>query len=390
MAVPESMEEGLRTRLRPAAVPPAATIWRRLVPALAARPARGQTRRRLLQSGGGAVLAVLATVSIALASSPQLRQQLGALSAVGGSGNRLTSLQPAPPFTVFQPTTLPDGWQLLVRAYRPDQASSGQTHGAVPTAMLLAAGAGGKGDAALEQAATEGAQQLLATSTTSALVLIYTTGEGQRIDLLEQRAGGRGLPAGTPVALHQTTGVATQVGTDAVLTWVEQGTWLELHTPLGQTAALRFADRLRPSAVTTSGSVHAPPEQPAPATPIPLSRRVAAVTTPAVTDATLADRCGAWREEPGGQLSIAGSQQATCVAKAVVSNAAFSSVGVSVIPWRDAAAQLGLDPARGPDGNPLVLAVDLEDGAGVAGWQVILDKGTGHPYLVVQLQHGSP
>ena len=314
-----------------------------------------------------------------------LRQQLGVLSGVGGSGNHLTSLQPAPPFTVLQPTNLPGGWQLLVRAYSPNQANSGQTPLPAPMVMMVAAGAGGKVDAAVAQSATDQTRHLLANSVTPTLVLIYATSAGQLIDLVELSSSGRSLPAGTPVTIHQATGAETQDGANAVLTWVEQGTWLELHTPLGQAASLQFADQLQPSVVT---STHATVAQTVLPTRVPLAQRVAAVTIPTISDAVLTARCRAWQAEPDGQLAITGSKQATCIAQAVVGAGEFPSVGVSVIPWHDLAAQLGLNPARGPAGDPLVLAVELEDGSGVASWQVILDKGTGHPALLVQLTRG--
>lgn len=383
---PESVEQALTARLRPAQVPPANDTWRRLTPALFGQSRSGHSRRRVLQVGGGALLTVLATVSLALASSPQLRQQLGVLSGVGGSGSHLSSLQPSPSFPVLQPPSLPSDWRLLVRAYNPNQAKSGRPQ--LPVPMLITAGSDGKVDAALAQAATEQAQRLLGDGATPTLVLIYATNMGQLVDLVEQSGQGRSVPAGTPVAIHQARGVVTQDGANAVLTWIEQGTWVEVHTPLGQAAALQFADRLQASAMANAGSAQVPTGQPALATRVPLAQSAAAVTTPTIADAALASRCGAWQAEPDGHLSIAGSQQAACVAKAVAGAGNFPSVGVSVLPWQDAAAHLGLDPARGPAGNPLVLAVDLENGTGVAIWQVILDKGTGHPYVLVQLKPG--
>ncbi|GEM_PF-3022509 len=333
------------------------------------------------------MLAVLATASLALAGSPQLRQQLVALSGVGGSGNRITSLLPAPAFTVLQPTSLPPETQLLVRAYNPNQASSGQTP--LPVPMMLAAGAGGRVDAAVAKAATDRAQQLLGNGTTSTLVLIYVTDGDQLLELVEQPGSGRTLPAGTPVVIGHADGVLTRGDTGIVLTWFQQGTWLEIHTGLSQAQALQFAVRLQSSTLTSDGGAPSA-SQPALPTHVPLAQRVAAVTTPSISDAILAGRCGSWPAEPAGHLGYAGSQQATCVARAVVGAVAgdFPSSGVSLVPWRDAAAQLGLDPARGPSGNPPVLTVELGDNAGVAGWEAVLDKGTGHPYLLVQLKRG--
>ncbi|MGI8916060.1 MAG: hypothetical protein ACR2JY_20185 [Chloroflexota bacterium] len=260
MVNPESLEEALTTRLRPAQVPPAGDTWSRLTPALFGPARGGQSRQRVLQVGRGALLAVLATVSLALASSPQLRQQFGVLSGVGGSGSHVTSLQPAPPFTVLQPARLPNGWRLLVRAYDPNQASSGRPH--LPVPMMITSGADGKVDAALAQSAAALAHRLLGDGTTPTLVLIYATDSGELIGLVEQPGNGRNLPAGSPVAIHRAKGVALQDGVDAVLTWIERGTWLELHIPLGQAAALQFADQLQPSALTVVGSAQAATSQP--------------------------------------------------------------------------------------------------------------------------------
>ena len=119
-------------RLRPPTVPPASETWRRLQLQLsdARRPRRASVIS--LRVVLAALAALMATAGIALASSPDLRQQLAAAVGMASLGNRVSSLQP-PPFRVFQPTSLPDGLRLVAEAttarriYSSDRAAAPRT-----------------------------------------------------------------------------------------------------------------------------------------------------------------------------------------------------------------------------------------------------------------------
>jgi hypothetical protein len=59
--------------------------------------------------------------------------------------------------------------------------------------------------------------------------------------------------------------------------------------------------------------------------------------------------------------------------------------GYDLSSWAAAAARLGLDPARGPAGDPQVYLVQL-DVSEHGGWVVVLDAATAEPYLVAPLR----
>jgi len=114
---------------------------------------------------------------------------------------------------------------------------------------------------------------------TKSVVLVYATGPGQLIDLLEHTAAGKTLPAGDAVAIHQPMGRITLSGATTFLFWMEHRTWPEIHTRLDRQQMLQFANRLQVSPLTSFASSEAAAALRVQPTPVPLAQRIAEVET---------------------------------------------------------------------------------------------------------------
>src|SRR5260370_12025841 len=117
----DPIENLLRQHLQPVDLPPASFIWS------AVRPRLGSTKRGapITQVALGLALLIALSASLALAS-PDVRTWLGNVGvSMSGSGGRVDSLYPAPPFAVLQPTAVPQGWTLLANGYYPGPTPNG-------------------------------------------------------------------------------------------------------------------------------------------------------------------------------------------------------------------------------------------------------------------------
>ena len=134
---------------------------------------------------------------------------------------------------------------------------------------------------------------------------------------------------------------------------------------------------------TTEAGQHLPHPQFTP-TGITLAQRVDTVEAPKASREVIRDRCGVWDGDPGSLAEI--SEQARCVARVAMGvDEIKGSSGTSRRNWREEAERLGLDPALGPSGNPMIWSVQFEFSEGRS-LVVVLDAATGEPYLIVRLR----
>lgn len=399
MVNPDQIKEMLHARLRPTHVPSPDPAWWRLQSTLRAPGARSQTRGRAVLVGLGVLVAILATMSIALASSPDLRQQLAGMVGMASKGNRISTVQPPPPFTVFQPMELPAEMQLVAQAYSPGSVGNGQpswsgvesgvARPSIVGASAQRAGSSGP-DSQVLTTARRRAQDLLGTTKEATLVLVYASPDGRIVAVVEQSALGKTPSSGDPVTINRATGTVVTSDHETIVRWIVQNTFLQVYATMDRGAAIAFANDLQPTALTSAASTQAVAAQAtalrALPTRIPLAQRVAAVETPTVNAAAVARTCGRWDPDLFRTAPTASFDQVKCVARTIVGIDQPGSSGLSRYSWHEAAARLGLDPSVGPKNDPTVWLAELDDRTESQGWVVVLDTQTGQPYLVVFLK----
>ncbi len=386
----EELEQRLAQRLRPVHVPTAETTWRAVQARLHGDRERGTGHpapRLMMRVGLALLTALMITTTVVLAGSPAAREQVRAIAGVvgiGGTGSRVTALQPTPPFAVLQPSYLPPGMQLVAQSYNPGPTADGRP--SVSATGAMSRGGGNDVDPAIVTAAAQRAQELLGDGREAMVVLIYAAGPEQFVEVVERSASGRALPAGDPVRLRNTQGAFTQRDGRDVLSWIEGDVFVEVYTTMGRAEALRVATGLQQTTLT---AVEAPHDEPTPLPPAwvnyPLARRQGPIVAPQAGREAIDRVCGAWDPSLYATAPSKSYQQAICAARLLAGVGEGSNAGLSRHEWHQAAERLGLDPAGGPAGNPTVwmATLDVSDSGGSV---VVLDVETGEPYVVMRLR----
>jgi hypothetical protein len=388
------LEELLEARLRPREVPPTESVWWGVRRRLGAHPRRA--RRVLLRAGLALAMLLALGAGLALAS-PDLRAWVGGV-AVGlrGSSHGVASLEPAPPFTVLQPSALPAGWTLVANGYNPGPGRSGApgwsgVGSTAPSAVSVASRVAGQDvPPATRELAQARAQDLLGNGAEAALALVYADPTGQLIEVVERSAAGKALPAGRATTVGSQPAVVALRDGQEVLAFVRQDTLVEVSGSAGRDDRLRLAASLQPAAlapVDATAAGQAPPTPPA-WTRVPLSSRPGAQEPPHATREAIVRQCG-WDAALGSSALGEAMQQVHCAARlAAASPDDQGAWAYSRTSWRAAAQQLGTD-AAGPPGATQVYLVQL-DVSERGGSVVVLDATTAQPYLVARLQPVTP
>jgi hypothetical protein len=197
----------------------------------------------------GAILGLVASacVAVALAAPAHVRDQAAVAVGMKVSGDRLTGLGPSAAFTVFQPDTLLQGVRLITHTYRPGHVQGGQ---AQPIASSSARRLAGQNlDADLVDTAKQRAESHLRRSAGPKLVLIYASDADAWIELVQGPAAGQALPDGDRLPVRGAQAVGMHRDGRDVVTWIERGTRIEIHTTLGRATTLQVATRLVPSSL---------------------------------------------------------------------------------------------------------------------------------------------
>lgn len=249
---------------------PSQTLQQR-VDAIAENPRRRQAtvrgrRRRFVAWGAVAVVIVLLLFAAfpglrtaAAQTVDELRQLLGGGIHLGAEGT--AKFEPAPPFVVKQPGYLPEGFDPVVQRYQaaPDPASGR----AVPQLEQRRV--------TTDTHAADWPTPNVAPGTAH-LLLRYENARDQHITIVERAAQpDDALPAGRSLAVNGQPATIRQVNETRIVTWIEDGTWIELTGTVPEDELLRVAERMRTTQrPTSSGTMDAPYD----ATPPPLCEGV--------------------------------------------------------------------------------------------------------------------
>lgn len=301
--------------------------------------------------------------------------------------------RPEPPFQVLEPVYLPPGVRLVYYLYEPGPSTNATPVPAMPPTPDLEVAP------VVFDAAARRARQLRGEGREPLLILIYAAGPDQVVELVQRSAPDAGIPGihsvGTPdgavVSVRAARAVAGQRDEREVVSWIDvaspgsASSLVEVYTTLGRAEALKVADGLQ---VVPRAHLPTPATAPPwPPSPVPLAQRPKMVVAAKADRATVEHVCGPWVPLPAAGGSTPEYERVICTARAY---AGFTSpgggygVGVSRGGWREAATRLGVDPAAGPVGDPLVWSVSLAVTA-QGGDIVILDAETGEPHLLVAL-----
>ena len=296
----DDLARRLAGRLRPVRVPGADEAWHRLAPRLGdAPPPQTLVPRRVLTivalyvatlalvfflivlvpgrpgSGVAAPTAPVSAPATARSATPLARP------LVREVGAGVVSVQPALPFTLWQPGYNTLSAHLVSYAYRPD--GGGASAPATTSARVDTRGDGKKDDPAVVAAAESEGRALLGDDTGAALVLVYaadglTVGAGQtrptpgptRLFAVAQRpADGRALPPGEAAWFSGIPATFAREGDRVVLSWLAGDTFLTLTTNRTPEQAVVFAESLRPTALVPP-DVFVPAPTPTLTLPTPL------------------------------------------------------------------------------------------------------------------------
>ncbi len=393
----DALDQLLTDALSPGRIPTAAGTWSAVERSLMVR--RQHTgRRALLRVALVVGVLFLAGAATAVAGSADVRDYLSGRATMRGGqikDGKVASLYPMPSFHVFQPGRLPEGYRLVALGQRPEPIALGPI--ALPRpddVMALGRIEGEDVPPEVVQHALARAEHHLDTTAGSVLALVYVAGTLQTLELVEQSAGNRRLPGGSPVQIRGIPATVSQRDGRTVIAWIEQGTLVQLHATAGQSDAMRIAEGTQVSALAPFDTTVLDRE-PRGANPesVALSERVESVDRPSVSREQITERCGIW--DPNlyaeDRSPTEASRQAFCVAQAALGRPASEIGGwaTSRPTWGELAARLRLDLRIGPPSTTRVWSVQMELPQSRSAYVVVLDAATGEPYLTIRLRPGS-
>lgn len=284
----DDLEYQLRAALRPGRLPESSDTWNRIEWRLMRIPPR--TTHRSLIFALTALVLLIATTSVVLATSTAAQEQLRVLSGLRVSNNRLDGLSPGTPLAIFQPSYLPSGMVLITTAYNSGSAGGGPPQ---PSVNSTVSRVGGKDIAPdVVATATRRGNILLSSVSGPIVVLIYADETKRYIEITQQSAGGKSLPKGDTIMLRQLPGTHFHDDGREVIAWAEQGTLIQIATTVARPDAIRVAESLRQTPLTTASPTigEAPPAW----VTVPLARRVQTVRKITVDVNEAVQRCGTW------------------------------------------------------------------------------------------------
>jgi len=394
----QELELRVRTCLRPTNVPSVNETWRRFE--------RGLDRHEPPRLGSGlriglAFAFLLLSAGLAAGATAEGRQILVSVASKIVSAGYVRSLEPAPNFVVLQPRVIPQGMLLISETYRPNSASNKRADGAstedaaAPVPITTARRIRGEViSPELGNAAESRARELLVQVQRPVLVLIYGDTDNHLLELVEQPALDSRLPDGESGTIRDDRAVFEHRGDHDILTWIEQGTLVQIGTTAGRAEMVEFAQQLlatpledyvngHPAVDSTPRAVLTPPAQASSSVSMQLGIR----ENPHATREEIVQQCG-WNEKLATEPEGLFPPQTRCAAGLVsgrgkeVANWSFDRVL-----WSQAAARLGVGVSTGPAADRLVYLIEVEVTV-TGGTVIVIDASTGEPYLLGELQAG--
>lgn len=187
--------------------------------------------------------------TVAAQTAQEIRQfVVGSFTRSGGT----VEFTPAPPFTVKQPSYLPAGFALVAERYATGMSSNEQSDTAPETSQtsLSVPAQFGRSRQAIERDRSAGPH----------ILLVYETQQEHYIALFERAArAAESLPTGQQRTVANQAAVLQQDNQILTLTWISDGTWIELESTLPEEQLLKVAaglvttQKASPATQTTSG-----------------------------------------------------------------------------------------------------------------------------------------
>ncbi len=382
MANDIDLDKHLRALMRTRYVPPFEPIWHQAQPVMVATPQSPQRFTHHVRVALALVILLVLTTNVVLASSSEIRQRLLATVRIGGGGSSITVLQPPPMFAIFQPSYLPAGIRLVASAYNPGSTDNGSVARVVTGSILLDANSNIP-ESAIAMATQRG--EALVQGGTPTVVFIYTDDKMHIVEIVQEPGSINTLPQGDSVTLHGTPGVITNQSGPTTVTWIEQGTRIQVKALLGRDELIHIANGLQRSTLATMQPDRSTSSVTAGEGFSLAERVVIARYAPPVEHQAIVQECGMWDSNLYKTTPTASFSQAVCVARVVAGEGKLKSSGVDRYRWQYAAARLGLDSTRGPSDNPEVYLVQVS-GTDYGDNVVVVNAMTGEPFLIVHLK----
>lgn len=154
---------------------------------------------------------------------------------MSGTSGGFVTFSPAPPFDVYQPDDLPEGFALTVQYYQPlTEPETGAS--SLMSEVLENAESGVSSSGLGPELITE--HQIDEPH----IILFYEAGDGRYLLLLERSVhAGEGLPTGEVQHVNDHPATLQRSGETLTLTWVAAETWLTLDGTLTEDELLRVA-----------------------------------------------------------------------------------------------------------------------------------------------------
>lgn len=208
------------------------------------RPQPTPVLRRRLRTATVWTTAVVMLVVALLFAFPQLRTAAAQTIAdiwaslrlgISGTSGGFVTFSPAPPFDIYQPDDLPEGFALTVQFYQPLTEPE--------------AGASSLMSELLENAESGVSSSGLGPELVAAhqidephIILFYEAGDGRYLLLLERTVrSGEGLPTGELRQVNDHPATLQRNGETLTLTWIAAETWLAIEGTLAEGELLRVA-----------------------------------------------------------------------------------------------------------------------------------------------------
>jgi hypothetical protein len=190
---------------------------------------------------------VVMLVVVLLFAFPQLRTAAAKTIAdiwaslrlgMSGTAGGFVTFSPAPPFDVYQPEDLPEGFALSVQYYQP--LTEPETGASSLMAEVLENAESGVSSSGL------GPELITAHQIDEPhIILFYEAGDGRYLLLLERSVhAGEGLPTGEVQQVNDHPATLQRSGETLTLTWVTAETWLTLDGTLTEDELLRVAESM--------------------------------------------------------------------------------------------------------------------------------------------------
>lgn len=171
----------------------------------------------------------------------EIRRTLVGMSSAGPDAPVIFT--PAPPFMVKQPDFLPPGFTRTAERYHPGSDSQTASPGVIIIGEAIRLPAEPSEPPSVGPVAQQAVEQDRGDE--PHIVLVYEDGDGQYVQLFERVAQpGEILPIGETYTVSGQPAILQRSAQTLKLTWIDEGTWIELEGTLPEITLLQIAESL--------------------------------------------------------------------------------------------------------------------------------------------------